>query len=84
MSLDPEQIDLLELTRRLIDELGSRSLPGSYLVGKTAIRDLLLAYCGCSELEAEQLVDTLVARDFLRFRTSPETEGGWELRGDSR
>jgi hypothetical protein len=79
MTLDPEQIDLLSLTQRLAAELGSQAVPGSYLVGKTTIRDLLLTFYGCSELEAEQLVDTLIAQGFLRFRTARETEDGWLL-----
>lgn len=78
-SLNPEEIDLLQLVRRLAADLDSEAVPGSYLEGKTAVRDRLLLYFGCSELEAEQVVDTMVARGFLRFFSAPESEGGWQL-----
>ena len=79
MTLDPESIDLLSLTRRLAADLGAEAIPGGYLEGKTGARNLLLNYFGCSELEAEQVVDTLVARGFMRFHTAAESQGGWQL-----
>lgn len=78
-TLAPEEIDLLALTRRLAADLGSEAVPGGYLEGKTGVRSLLVKYFDCSELEAEQVVDTLVARGFMRFRTAAESEGGWQL-----
>jgi hypothetical protein len=78
-TLDPEQIDLDALSRRLAADLGSEAIPGGYLEGKTGVRDLVLGYFDCSVLEAEQLVDTMVTRGFMRFRGDAETEGGWRL-----
>jgi hypothetical protein len=79
MTFDPEAIDLLDLTRRLTRELSSEVLPGDYLEGKTKLREVLVSLLDCSELSAEELVDTLVAQGFLRFRSTPEWGGGWYL-----
>lgn len=78
-TLDPEEVDLAELSRRLATDLGSEAVPGGYLQGKTGVRNLVLDHLHCSELEAEQVVDTMVARGFMRFHTAAEWEGGWLL-----
>lgn len=62
--LNPETIDLAEL----VDDLRHAvrlPLAGS-LEGRTQLRDAAAALLECSQLEAEQLIDTLIARGFLR------------------
>ena len=62
----PEDIDL----QQLVEELKGKFAPGEpegYLRGKALMRDLLVADKGYSELEAEELVDTLEMNGFLRF-----------------
>jgi hypothetical protein len=62
--MNPEEIDLAALAERLARQSPSSPI-GGYLVGKTWFRNAVLADLGCSQLEAERIVDTLVARGFL-------------------
>ena len=76
-----EEIDLAEVTRNLLARLG-RELPDDYLDGRTVIRDALEAQLGCSALEAEDLVETLESREYLRFpknadNTHPNQPSRW-------
>jgi hypothetical protein len=75
--LDPESVDLAELTRVVRTRCGSE-LPGE-IVGKTRIRDEVAAHLACSELEAELLVDTMVGRGFAKRRELPDGLGVWQL-----
>lgn len=61
---DPESIDLAEL----VTELRARCGPciEDVVVGRTLLRDEVARHLSCSMLEAEQLVDTLIARGFVR------------------
>ncbi len=81
MPLDPTSVDLSELCRRLQSSLSSRIIPGDELVGKTTVRDRVVPLLDCSELEAERIVDTLVARGFMRFHEGPQEPlgGAWHL-----
>lgn len=91
MSFSPEALDLLVLTSRLAQlEADSLSNLEGYLEGKTRLRDAVVRELDCSQLEAEQVVDTLAARGFVRFRdanaavTAPgRSPGHWELLTDS-
>lgn len=68
MNLD--DLDLAELAQAL----RHRAPPGEpkgYLRGKAALRDLVRAIVGCSELEAEDLVETMESRGYLRFEGNP-------------
>lgn len=68
MNLD--EIDLAELAQSLRE----RTPPGEpkgYLRGKAALRDMVRALLGCSELEAEDLVETMESRGYLRFEGNP-------------
>lgn len=79
-ALDPEAIDLADLTRMLADEVPVGARVES-LAGRTAFRDATLDALGCSALEAEHLVDTLIARGFLVFE--PGSPGVWRVRVDA-
>jgi hypothetical protein len=77
-----EEIDLAQLTRSLRGRLAGAA-PTGYLDGRTALRDAVADELACSELEAEEIVDTLVARGFVRYQGDPEAamdDGrGWSL-----
>jgi hypothetical protein len=76
---DPEEIDLEALVQGLRKTFGA-VIEGD-VVGRTVLRDQLVRRLDCSELEAEQLVDTLIARGFVEPRKDPEGLGGWRLGG---
>jgi len=42
-------------------------LPGSYLRGKTAVRDTVIGETGCSMVEAERVVDAMEERGQIAF-----------------
>lgn len=77
-----EDLDLQRLTEELREKLAPGE-PVGYLRGKSLMRDLLVQERGCSELEAEELVDTLEARGFLHFLGDPTersvADSHWEI-----
>ena len=76
-SLDVEQIDLAELT----DVLRPHEVElEDDLAGRSRMRDVVAAHLGCSLLEAENLVDTLVLRGFAQLEQDPEGRTFWRLR----
>jgi len=81
MSFRPEEVDLADLAESLERELAGNT-PVGYSEGKTALRDMVVSLLESSELEAEQVVDTMVARGFLRFTgdpTAPVDDGVWQV-----
>lgn len=62
--LDPESIDLAQLITQLRQAV-RLPIAGS-LEGRTELRDATTRILECSQLEAEQLIDTLIARGFLK------------------
>jgi hypothetical protein len=64
--LDVDDIDLELLAQRLRETFGP-SVEGA-VVGRTRLRDAVGYLLGCSLLEAETLVDTMVARRFVVAR----------------
>lgn len=78
----PEDLDLRQLTEDLKQALGHGE-PVGYLRGKSMMRDVLVQMKGFSELEAEELVDTLELRGFLRFLGDPSersvADAPWEI-----
>ncbi len=79
----PEEIDLNELRRQLEEHFGEAP-PAGYLRGKTALRAALVQILQCSELESEQLVDTLEARRMIRYEGNKrdavdDLESFWQL-----
>ena len=79
---DPNDIDLRRVVRELVDTFAGDP-PVGYLRGRTAFRDALADRLGCSALEAEELVDTLEARGFLRYTGDPSQRslatGTWSV-----
>jgi hypothetical protein len=83
--LTPEDIDLADLAETLASSLENAPAAG-YVEGKTALRDIVLNELDCSALEAEQVVDTLVASGFLRFSgdpRGPSDDGVWRVDSDA-
>ncbi len=77
-TLHIEEIDLADLSRLIVNNLGGSSTEG-FIVGRTLIRDAVFSVLECSELEAEQLVDTLISRGFVRFEADDTSGGGHGL-----
>jgi hypothetical protein len=78
-----EDIDLRALLEYLAGVF-SGAPPEGAIAGRTAFRDALVAKLACSQLEAEELVDSLVLRGFLRLTSSPEAGEFWTIAGPSR
>jgi hypothetical protein len=78
----PDDLDLQELTADLKSTLAPGE-PVGYLRGKSLMRNVLVARRGFSELEAEELIDTLELRGYLRFLGDPTersvADSHWEL-----
>lgn len=68
----PESIDLRSVAQSLADVFRHHP-PQGYLRGRTLMRDHLERALGYSALDAEELIDTLEARGFLHFGSSPES-----------
>lgn len=76
--LDVESIDLAVLLEVLDRRCGP--LVDGEVVGRTRLRDEAALYLGCSALEAERVIDTMVGRGFLRKETAPDGRVGWSTR----
>ena len=81
----PEEIDLQTLTDELKTALGPGE-PIGYLRGKALMRDVLVHQRRYSELEAEELIDTLEMQGYLHFLGDPAersvADAQWEIQGD--
>ena len=69
----PEEIDLNELRRQLAERFRGAA-PRGYVRGKGELRAAVVAILGCSELEAEQLVDTMEGRRLIRYEGDCQEE----------
>lgn len=77
MKLDVEAIDLEQLAR-VVRRKCEGPLIGP-ITGRTNVRDIIAAHLGCSMLEAEELVDTMVARGFARLERDSEGRDVWRV-----
>ena len=66
----PEDLDLCRLAEELREKL-QRYPPHGYLRGKSLMRDVLVQEHRFSQLEAEELVDTMEAQGYLHFLGDP-------------
>lgn len=66
MTTPPESIDLAQLASELARAF-SNNPPAGYLLGKTAFRDAVTDLLACSQLEAEEIVDTMIDCGFLQY-----------------
>ncbi|ABC81043.1 hypothetical protein [Anaeromyxobacter dehalogenans] len=75
-----EDIDLAALAERIQRHIPSTEPPVGYLRGRSYFRDVVASELGCSDLEAEELVDTLEMNGFLRFEGDPSARSRAESR----
>ncbi len=74
---DPEGVDLAQVATHLREAFGER-VAGA-VIGRTALRNEVVRRLECSELEAEQLVDTMISRGFIVSATQPDAPAGWVI-----
>ncbi|HET6440622.1 MAG TPA: hypothetical protein VFG59_21355 [Anaeromyxobacter sp.] len=83
-----EGLDLAEVADRIRRHIPPSDPPVGYLRGRSYFRDVLAFEYGLSQLEAEELVDTLEMNRFLRFSGDPsersEAASRWEIGGPGR
>jgi hypothetical protein len=77
-TIDVDRLDPGELTRQLRARLGP-FVEGA-VVGRTDMRDELVRQLDCSQLMAEQLVDTIILRGFVVQERTSDGRIGWFLR----
>jgi hypothetical protein len=65
-----EGLDLKELAEELAQKL-KRAPPQGYLRGKSLMRDVLVHEHRISQLEAEELIDTMELQGYLHFLGDP-------------
>lgn len=75
-----EDIDLADLTERIRQHIPPTDPPVGYLRGRSYFRDVVTHELHCSELEAEELVDTLEMQGYLRFEGDPSVRSRAESR----
>lgn len=82
----PEDIDLRQLTEELKSSLPMD--PVGYLRGKALMRDVLVERKSFSELEAEDLIDTLEMQGYLHFLGDPSersvADSHWKFDAESK
>jgi hypothetical protein len=81
----PEDLDLIALVRQLASHFAGAA-PVGYVRGKSALRTAVVRILRCSELEAEQLVDTLEGRGLIRYEGDrlseiDDLENRWRFAG---
>ena len=78
-----DDLDLEEVARVIQRHIPPGEPPVGYLRGRSYFRDVLTHELRCSEMEAEQLVDTLEMNGYLQFEGDPsersEAESRWEI-----
>lgn len=83
-----EDVDLAELATRIRRHIPANEPPVGYLRGRSYFRDVITHELGCSDLEAEELVDTLEMNGYLRFEGDPSersrAESRWAVLPDPR
>lgn len=78
----PESVDLSELSRSLRSSLGEVVV--GEVVGRTVLRDEVIARYSCSMLEAERVVDTLIALGWVVRDQSLDGQTRWRFRSELR
>ncbi len=82
MEPDIEDVDLAALAAALRQAFEGSS-PVGYVRGRTGLRDAVVAHLGCSEAEAERLVETMISNGFLHYQGDPaevdESDAIWTI-----
>ena len=81
--MDIERIDLEELARMIRAHIPEGEPPVGYLRGRSYFRDVIAHALRCSDVEAEELVDTLEMNGYLHFEGDPSersvADSRWEI-----
>ena len=81
-----EGFDLHEIAQLIQRHIPVGEPPVGYLRGRSYFRDVLTHELDCSELEAEDLVDTLEMNGYLHFEGNPSersvADSRWEILPD--
>jgi hypothetical protein len=75
-----EDIDLADLAERIRRHIPPTEPPVGYLRGRSYFKEVIVHELHCSELEAEELVDTLEMNGYLRFQGDPSARSRAESR----
>ncbi len=78
--MDLSRLDLSDVAERIRRHIPPTEPPVGYLRGRSYFRDVVAHDLRCSELEAEELVDTLELRGYLRFEGDPAERSRAESR----
>lgn len=79
--IDIEYVDIAALLRFLAVAF-REAPPEGDVVGRSKLRDAVAAQLGCSQLQAEQLVDTLVLRRCLELVRTPGELPFWRIHAE--
>ncbi len=75
--------DLAEVADLIRRHIQANEPPVGYLRGRNYFRDVLTHELGCSDIDAEDLVDTLEANGYLHFEGDParrsQAESRWRV-----
>jgi hypothetical protein len=81
MQFDVEDVDLEKLAE-VVRQRSEGALVGA-ITGRSIARDIVALHLGCSLLEAEQLVDTMISRGFARLERAEDGRQVWRItKGD--
>ena len=69
MIASEETIDLACIAADLATTFAGKP-PLGYLPGRTVMRDAVVSQLNCSQLQAEEIIDTMTARGFLVYEGS--------------
>ncbi len=73
MDFSPESVDLATLSNDLKRRFAALP-PRGYVLGRSELRDAVVEILACSQLQAEELVDTMISLGYVRFEGSPSAE----------
>ncbi len=80
--IDFDRIDLAHLANLIREHIPAGEPPVGYLRGRSYFRDVLAHALRCSDVEAEQLVDTLEMNGYLHFTGDPSERSHADSRWD--
>jgi hypothetical protein len=81
--VDIAHVDLAEIAELIRRHIPPGDPPVGWLRGRSYFRDVLVHELRCSDVEAEELVDTLEMNGYLRFEGDPSersvADSRWDL-----
>ena len=80
--IDFDHLDLSQLAKLIREHIPAGEPPVGYLRGRSYFRDVLTHALRCSDMEAEQLVDTLEMNGYLLFTGDPSERSHADSRWD--